>query len=263
MPKFILISDGRRVPYCSLPHEVDNLTGLDEVKLILKYAFDNGGGGDSFILRMGLFKRPSLLASRIIHAYFAINLEEPEPDQRADIRVFLDWMNEKFMPFLALVREVIPEIEGEVNQFLNEQRQGLTLAKIMSRLNEHVKGSRANCMFRAIALRMTLHNTANRHHYFSKQLTPILGFAMAKMQESSMIYLNPFIVKYLDLSSIENEDLQICFSNLGKMTSLHGPRFYGKLLVMTYCHFVFHRLLNHEGFIVLCLRRVCSGTSSN
>jgi hypothetical protein len=212
---------------------------------------------------MGLFKSPSLLVSRIINAYSAINLEEP--DQLADVRVFLDWMNEKFMPFLALVREVIPEIEGEVNQFLNEQRQGLTLAKIMSRLNEHVKGSRANCMFRAIALRMTLHNAANRHHYFSKQLTPILGFAIAKMQASSLIYLNPFIVEYLGLSSlsIENEDLQICFSNLGKMTSLHGPTFYGKLLVMTYCHFVFHRLLNHEGFIVLCLRRVCSGSFSN
>ena len=260
MSKFILISNGRIVRYDGLPHQVDNLNELEDVHLFIRYVCEDGGR-DPDILRMGLFKPPSLLVSRIIRAYFAINLEEP--DQRADIRVFLDWMNEKFMPFLALVREVIPEVNAEVDKFLNERRDGLTLAKIMSRLDEHVKGSRATCMFRAIALRMTLHKADIRHHYFSKQLTPILGFAMAKMQASSLIYLNPFIVKYLDLSSIENEDLQICFSNLGKMTSLHGPRFYGKLLVMTYCHFVFHRLLNHEGFIVLCLRRVCSGSFSN
>ena len=243
---FFLVK-GRLVPYDGFSHRVNNLSS-DVVALILQYK-----GREHDILRMGLFDNPSFLVPRIMSINAVMDLQAP--DQQDDILEFFEWLNNMFKPFLAHVQGVIPDVYRQIDSYLIERRPGLTFEKIMDVLDEHINGSHAFCMIRAISLQKTSpsRHCENRHKR-------ILGLAIAKLQRNPcMVYCNIGQLLGLPIQFQYEEDLQIRrFSNLGRIFKLHGPSFYGKHLVMTYCHFVCDRLLNDGHFVYSCLRRVCS-----
>lgn len=246
---FVCCFQGRWVIYDSFSHRVLNLK-LHEVIMIVTYR-----GRDRGLLRMGLFDNPSLLVPRVLSIFSIMNLENPSHQEY--IFDFFTWLNNMFMPFLAHVQNVIPGVCQEVDLFLSQRRAGLTLEGILNLLNAHVTGH-SLCMIRGISLQLNSPQS-NQFHRFSWS-NPILGGAMTKLQ-GNMFKVPPSLAQRLSLSL---EAVEIRLSNLERISEIHGQSFRRELLtIAASCHFVCHRLLNHEGFIILCLRRVCSGSFSN
>lgn len=67
-----------------------------------------------FILRHGLFKNPSMIALRIAFIYRVIDWKNINQDKQR----FLSWINERFIPVLEKIKELIPNIYEEVNKEL-------------------------------------------------------------------------------------------------------------------------------------------------
>jgi hypothetical protein len=235
---------GRWVNYDSFSHRVLNL-GLHEVIMIVLYR-----GREHRLLRMGLFDNPSLLVPRVWSIFSIMNLEDPSHQEY--IFDFFTWLNNKFKPFLAHVQGVIPDVCQEVNSFLSQRRPGLTLDKILNLLNAHVTGH-SLCMIRRISFQLNSPRP-NQFRRFSWS-NPILGGAMTKLH-GNMFIVPLSLARRLGLSV---EEAEIRLSNVERIFDIHGQSFRGELLTITAsCRFVCCRLLNHEVFRVLCLRRVCS-----
>ena len=203
---------------------------------------------DSNVLRNILFKGPVQIVHRISLIFSFMNLKKL--DQQIEIFDFLSWLKNVVKPFLDHVQHVIPDVLREVDLFLSQRSPSLTLEKMMMLLKQHLT-EHSLCIFSAITLRLT--NTKP-----TRIDCPILRLAMAELQRRCFYVDKPRFVRRSGLSLKFNE-LEIRLSNILRIYGIY----YRRNLVMPYCRFHFHRLLNDGNFVQQCLRRVCSGTSSN
>jgi hypothetical protein len=88
-----------------------------------------GRTNDFFILRHGLFENPSMVALRIAFIYKQIDWKNPHQDRRR----FLTWITGTFIPVLNKIKQLIPNIDEEVDRHL-ERICGKNLETIIQNL---------------------------------------------------------------------------------------------------------------------------------
>lgn len=73
-----------------------------------------GRANDLFLLRHGLFENPSLIANRIAYIYRAIDWQNLNQNKQK----FLTWLTTIFMPVLNKIKQLIPNIDAQVDKVL-------------------------------------------------------------------------------------------------------------------------------------------------
>ena len=122
---FYRIGDKKYVPYQGFVHFTKVLE--ESSKFAEQYAAESGKM-DPTIIRMILFNgHQTILCPQIVSVLRSFDYRNPEIDKKP----FLDFLQNTFCPLLKKMKEVIPEIEQEVDAFLS-----ITLQSIIAELQE-------------------------------------------------------------------------------------------------------------------------------